>query len=343
MTDFLRTSLSDPALQLRRRDWLLGCASWAGVGMLPMAARAQGAWPDKPIRIIAAQAPGSSNDATARALADFLTTKLGVPVIVENKPGGVGMIAADVVARAPADGYTLLLTLHSQPAQAPALLKRMPVDPDKDLIPIAAMGVGPVTGVVHKDFPAKTLQEVIEYAQKKPVNVGNYAVGSGWQLMLHQLSKDTGAQFNVVNYKGTGAMLLDLYGGQIDMGAGSLAGIGGGLKQGNIRPVVITFGPPSSKLPGIPTWNQAGLRGPAYESLPECNMLFARAGTPAALIEKIAKLVQASYVESERMKNVRETLGDEEDVRVGAELQAFIQRTWPAYRTLTRAAGMAAS
>lgn len=122
-----------------------------------------------------------------------------------------------------------MLTLHSQPAQAPALLKRMPLNPDTDLVPIAALGVGPVPGVVHKDFPAKSIQEVIEYAKKKPVNVGNYAVGSGWQLMLDQLAKDTGAQFNVLNYKGTGAMLMDLYGGQIDMGAGSLAGIGGGI------------------------------------------------------------------------------------------------------------------
>lgn len=182
MSDLLVASSSVSSAGWRRREWLAAGAGLLGAGLLPGAARAQG-WPDKPIRIIAAQAPGSSNDATSRALADYLSTKLGVPVVVENKPGGVGMIAADTIVRAPADGYTLLMTLHSQPAQAPALLKRLPVDPDKDIVPIAAIGVGPVPGVVHKDFPAKTIQEVIAYSKKKPVNVGNYAVGSGWQLM----------------------------------------------------------------------------------------------------------------------------------------------------------------
>lgn len=344
MSDLFVASSCVTAAGWRRREWLAASAGLLGAGLLPGAARAQGGhWPDKPIRIIAAQAPGSSNDATARALADYLSTKLGVPVIVENKPGGVGMIAADSIVRSPADGYTLLLTLHSQPAQAPALLKRLPVDPDKDIVPVAALGVGPVPGVVHKDFPAKTIQEVIAYAKKKPVNVGNYAVGSGWQLMLDQLVKDTGAQFNVVNYKGTGAMLMDLYGGQIDMGAGSLAGIGGGLKQGSVRPVVIAMGNTSSKLPGVPTWKQAGFHGPAYENLPECNMLFAKAGTPQALIDRIAQLVVSSYTESDRIKSVRETLSDEDPALTGPALRAFIDRTWPTYRQLTKAAGIAVS
>lgn len=343
MSDLLIASSSVGAAAWRRRDWLAAGAGLLGSSLLPGLARAQNPWPDKPIRIIAAQAPGSSNDATARALADYLSTKLGVPVIVENKPGGVGMIAADTIVRSPADGYTLLLTLHSQPAQAPALLKRLPVDPDKDIVPVAAIGVGPVPGVVHKDFPAKTIQEVIAYSKKKPVNVGNYAVGSGWQLMLDQLVKDTGAQFNVVNYKGTGAMLMDLYGGQIDMGAGSLAGIGGGLKQGSIRPVVIAMGNSSSKLPGVPTWKQAGFHGAAYENLPECNMLFAKAGTPQALIDRIAQLVVSSYTESERIKSVRETLSDEDPALTGPALRAFIDRTWPTYRQLTKAAGIAVS
>ena len=253
------------------------------------------------------------------------------------------MIAAEALVRAPADGYTLMMTLHSQPAQAPALLKRLPINPDKDIVPIAAIGVGSVPAVVHKDFPAKTIQEVIAYAKTKPVNVGNYAVGSGWQLMLDQLAKDTGAQFNVVNYKGTGAMLMDLYGGQIDMGAGSLTGVGGGIKQGSVRPVVIAIGPASSRLPGIPTWKEAGFHGSAYENLTECNMLFAKAGTPSVILERLAQLVISSYKESDRIKSVRENLGDEESALTGNELRAYIDRTWPVYRNLTKAMGLLAN
>lgn len=340
MSDVSSSLALVPATDLRRRDFLVAGAGLVAGSLPGGLAFGQGNWPDKPIRIIAAQAPGSSNDASSRAIAEYFSAKLGVPVVVENRPGGVGMIAAEALVRAPADGYTLLMTLHSQPAQAPALLKRLPVNPDKDIVPIAAMGVGSVPAVVHKDFPAKTIQEVIAYAKKKPVNVGNYAVGSGWQLMLDQLAKDTGAQFNVVNYKGTGAMLMDLYGGQIDMGAGSLAGVGGGIKQGNVRPVVIAIGSTSSRLPGIPTWKQAGFHGNAFEDLSECNMLFAKAGTPAHILERITQLMISSYSESDRVKSVRENLADEEPLLTGNALRAYIDRTWPTYRRLTSAMGL---
>lgn len=327
----------------RRRDWLTAGTGLIAGGLLPGLSRAQSPWPDKTIRIIAAQAPGSSNDASARAIGDYLASQLRVPVVVENRPGGVGMIAAEALVRAPADGYTLLMTLHSQPAQAPALLKRLPLDPDKDMVAVAAMGVGPVPVVVHKDFPAKTFAEVIAYARHTPVNVGNYAVGSGWQLMLAQLVKDTGAQFNVLNYKGTGAMLMDLYGGVIDMGAGSLAGVGGGIKQGAVRPVLIAMGPETSRLPGIPTWKQAGFSGGPYENLPECNMLFVKTGTPAAVQQRLEQLLLRGYEESERIKSVRESLADEEQLLTGAALRSYIDRTWPAYRKLTRAAAISAN
>ena len=157
-------------------------AAWTG----PASAQA---WPAKPIRIVAAQAPGSSNDNTARAFADYLSTQLGVPVTVENKPGGIGMIAAELVAHSAPDGYTLLITLHSQLAQAPVLLKKVPIDPYKDLVPIAAIstGVGPM--VVKKDLPVNNLAELIELARKRPVTVGNYGIGSGWQLQMVQLAR----------------------------------------------------------------------------------------------------------------------------------------------------------
>ena len=259
MTQLKRSSIN-------RRDAI--AASLAAISW-PAATFAQAAdWkPTKPIRLICGQAPGASTDATARAYSDYFSQKLGVPVTVENKPGGVGMVAGEAVARSTPDGTTLLVSLQSVMAQMPVLIKKPTIDPDKDLLPIAAIGVGPVVASTHKDFPAKTIQELVAMSKKKPVNVGNYAVGSGWQMMLNQLVKDTGAQLNVVNYRGTGAMVTDLYAGHIDIGAGSIAGLTGGLEKGLIKPMLIIIGSRSSKLPGIPTWVDAGFRGPAYEDL----------------------------------------------------------------------------
>lgn len=315
-------------------------ATGAAISLYALGARAA-TWPNKPIRIIAAQAPGSSNDVTARALADYFTQKLGVPTVVENRPGGVSMIAADAVARAPADGHTLLIALNSQLAQAPVLLKKPSIDPDKDLVPVASIGVGPVTGVAHKDFPAQTLEQLIAYAKKKPVNVGNYAIGSGWQLMLAQLAKQTGAQFNVANYKGTGAMLMDLYAGQLDIGAGSLAGIGAGIQNGSVKPFVVFTPKRSPRMPDVPTWTEAGFRGPAFEDLVESNVLYAPANTPAAVVAQLAAVVRDAYLESPRLKNVLQVLAEDDSPLTGIDLRRFIDRSWASYRKLTREQGVA--
>lgn len=338
----MKNTIHSEALhRLSRRELLKACGLGAAVLGAPRAFGQGATWPVKPIRLIATQAPGSSNDATARALAEYMTKELGVTVVVENRPGAISTIGGEVVAHSPADGHTLLITLQSSAAQASVLVKNPAVNFDTDLVPVASVGVGPVVGVAHKAFPANSLKELIALARTKPVNCGNYAIGSGWQLMLHQLSKDTGAEFNVATYKGTGAMLGDLYGGQVSIGAGSLAGIGGGIKVGNVKPLVVTTGPHSKALPDTPTWAEAGFVGPAYQDLAETNMLFAPKGTPREIIDRIARLVQRSVVESERVKNVMTTLAEDETPLVGDDLHKFIARSWPTYRKLTRESGIA--
>lgn len=131
-------------------------------------------------------------------------------------------------------------------------------------------------------------------------------------------------------------MLMDLYAGTIDMGAGSLAGMGAGLDKGVTKPIVITVGDKSKRLPGTPRWVDVGFKGPAYEDLAECNMLFAPAGTPPEITRRLADLVASSLTESPRIKAVRETLHEEGPVLTDATLRQFIGRTWPSYRRLTR-------
>ncbi len=323
-----------------RRRLLAAGAGLVGTLALPRGALAEN-WPSKPIRIIAAQAPGSSNDATARALAEFMTQHLGTSVVVENKPGGIGMIAADTVARAAPDGYTLLITLHSQLAQAPVLLKKVPLDTSRDLVPIAAFSTGTSPMVVKKDLPVNNVQELIALARQRSVSVGNYGIGSGWQIMVNQLAKETGAQFNIVNYKGTGPMVFDLMAGNIDMGAGSMAGLAAGIKNGAFRPIGIISGQRSERLlPGVPTWADAGFTGPAFSDLQESNMLLGPAQLPAAIVQRLAEASRLSAQQSDAMKNVLAQLGVEAAPWTGQELTAFIGRSWPTYRTMTRALGL---
>ncbi|MGO4812900.1 Bug family tripartite tricarboxylate transporter substrate binding protein [Cupriavidus sp. 2MCAB6] len=324
-----------------RRRTLLGAAAGAAAlpWLLPRSALAAD-WPSRPIRIIAAQAPGSSNDSSARAFAEFFSNKLKVPVVVENKPGGIGMIAAEAVARSKPDGYTLLCTLHSQLAQAPVLLKKPPIDPSRDLTPVASISTGVGVMVATKGLQANTFKELIALAHKRPISVGNYGIGSGWQLMVAQLRKLTGAQFDVINYKGTGAMVGDLMAGHIDIGAGSLLGMSGGLSTGAFKPLLVISGPRSPKLPGVPTWLDEGISDPIFSNLAECNMLLGPAGLSAEIVNSLATLVRQSVTESEAVRNVREQLGSQDTPLTGEALQQFIARTWPTYQAMTRTVGL---
>lgn len=321
-----------------RRRFLAAAGGMAATVCLPGVASAAN-WPEsgKPIRIIAGQAPGSSNDATARALADFMSAELKTTVVVENKPGGIGMIAASNVARSAPDGYTFLITLHSQLAQAPVLLRHPPIDPSKDLIPVGAYdtGVGPV--VARKGLPVANFKQLLELAKSRPVTVGNYGIGSGWQIMITQLAKQTGAKFDLVHYKGTGPMVLDLISGNIDIGAGTMAGLGGGIQRGDLKPLLLASGSSDNPLlPGLPTWADEGFVGPAFQNLRECNMVLAPAGTPQEVVRRVADIIDRSAKESERMRRVLDQMGVIETPPTGKALREMIARTWPTFQEMTR-------
>lgn len=335
------TRLNPDPPDARRRRLLAAASGAVASTLLPGAARAQ-TWPSKPIILISAQAPGASTDGTARAYADYFAQGLGVPVVVDNRPGGVGTIAAAAVARSAPDGYMFLVTLHSQLAQSTVLLKKPPIDPSKDLVPIASIGTGVGPMVVKRDLPVNNLKELIELARKRPVTVGNFGIGSGWQLQMTQLAQDTGAQFVIVNYKGTGPMLGDLLGGHIEVGAGSMAGLGGAIQSGGIRPIMVITGQASKMLPGLPTWKEAGIIGPAFQDLIECNMLLGPVGTPPAIVARLAQLATESVTQGARMKVFREQLGGEDAPLTGEALRSFIERSWPTYQTMTRKIGITA-
>lgn len=319
-----------------RRKFLRIGATSIGVFAFNGVARSQ-AWPAKPIRIVCAQPPGASVDAMARAYGEYFSLILGVPVVIENKPGGLGMIAAETVAKSAPDGYTFLYSLQSQLAQAPVLLKKTPINVDRDLIPVSAVSPGATAFVVKKDLPVKNYAEFIEYARKNTVYLGNYALGSSWQIQILEMARQTGAKLVAVPYKGGGAMMVDLMSGHIDGGAGSLIGLNPGLQSGAVRPLVSSTDMRSSKFSGVPTWTNVGLHGAAFEDLIELNMLLAPAGTSAAVISRLAQLTVEAAAKSGRVKTVRELAGSDDTPLTGAVLQKTVSTSWASYRKLTLA------
>lgn len=306
-------------------------ASWL---LSPCVAQGQD-FPTKPIRIIASQNPGGTTDATARAFAEYLTQKLGVSVTVENRPGAGGMIAAEAVAHAPADGYTLFVGLHSQLAQASVLFKKPLINPDADLVPVAAVTAGGLPAAVHTGLSVKNAKELVELSRQRPVNAGNYSLGSGWHLLLSQLAKETGGQFVVVSYKGTPAMFTDLVGKQTDVATGSVISIDPFMQRDGLRMIAIMSDRRSTKYPDVPTWAEQGFTSPAFTKLLEYNMLLAPASTPKEIVDKISSTVADAAIQSRKMMALLEMIGSDDNVLVGEPLTKMISEVWPVYRQLT--------
>ena len=324
-----------------RRRIVGGALYGTGLSLLPYAARAQ-TWPSRPIRVVSSQAPGSGNDAIARAYAEYTARVLDSPVVVENRSGAGGMIAGQYVASQPPDGHTLLLIGNSQLAQASVLYKKPLIDTSKDLTPVAGFAAGTSPMCVHKDVPARNLKELVQLARTRPVSVGNFAIGSTWHLVLEQLQKDTGAKFTIVHYKGTGPMVQDLMGGSIEVAAGSFVGMNPGIQSGHFRPIALISPSQTKQFPGLPTMRDEGFTGPAYQDLVEAYMLLAPRNLPPAILARLGAIAKDSATKAEPMKNIFKMLGVEVDpVLTGTELQEnYITRAWPTFQRLTRELGI---
>lgn len=253
-------------------------------------ASAQQAWPTKPVRIIVPFAPGGSTDVVARMVGQKLSVLWGKPVLIENRAGGGGNVGADVVAKSPADGYTLLMASGSITIN-PHIYKNMPFDTVKDLVPITNVASGPMLVVVHESAPQKTLKDLIDFAKANPgkVNFGSAGVGSQVHLAAENLADAAGIDIAHVAYRGEAPAYNDLMGKQIQMMVGNFAAASVLLGNGRLRALAVTGKERSSQLPDIPTVSEAGL--PGFENTGWFGLL-APSGTPASVIN----MVQADTV-----------------------------------------------
>ena len=252
--------------------------------LLPAIAGAQ-AWPSKPVKIIVPFAAGGATDVVARLLAQKLTDSWGQTVLVENRAGAGGNIGADVVAKSPADGYTLLMTSGSIVTANPYIYKAMPFDAARDLMPITNVATGPQVIVVNPNVPAKDLRELIALAKSSPgkVNFGSAGVGTQTHLAAENFLYSAGVDMTHVPYKGESAAITDLMGGQIQLATPNLGAAINLIKEGKLRALAVTSKERSAQLPDVPA---AAEVLPGFENAGWFGLM-APAGTPPDVIEKI--------------------------------------------------------
>ncbi|WP_137177334.1 tripartite tricarboxylate transporter substrate binding protein [Roseomonas sp. AR75] len=272
-----------------------------GLASAALLARPAGAqplrFPERPVTIVVPGAPGGGGDFTARLLAEGLTPALGQTVLVENRAGAAGNIAATAVARAAPDGYTLLLAYSGSHVANPALFRNLAWDPIRSFAPVALVLKAPHVIVVRKDLPARTLAELIAYAKANPgkLNYASSGVGTIQHIGGEQLARQVGAPMVHVPYRGAGPAMNDIVAGTMDMIITTPPAVVGLVQQGAVRALAITSPQRHPMLPDVPTTAEAGL--PGFE-LEAWFGIYAPAGTPAPVVARLSDAIR-SVVQTE--------------------------------------------
>jgi len=281
------------------------------------AAQGQG-WPAKPVRMVVAFAPGGSTDVAVRALAERIAPALGQPVLVENRAGAGGNVAAEYVLKQPADGYTVLATADSL-ASNPHLYK-LSFDPRKDFIPVMQLTRQPIVLGVHPSVGASTLAELVAIAKAKPgMAYATSGSGSIQHMAGEWFAKLAGVQLTHVPYKGGGQAITDLLGGQVPLGSLGNTPLLPHYRAGKLRIVAQTSARRSPSLPEVPTYAEAGLKELVLE---QWLGLFFIAGTPADAVARLNAEAQRGLADA----SVRERYATNGLEPVGGSAEQFARQ-----------------
>jgi len=305
----------------------------------PSLALAQ-AWPAKPVTFVVPFAPGGGTDITARTLGVKLQQMWGQGVVVENRGGAGGVIGADVVAKAKPDGYTLLIANVGITSINPALYPKLPYDPDKAFAPISLVCELPFVLMASPKLPANSVQELVAYARANPEKVTYASSGQGGSphLTAELFQLLTGTKLTHIPYKGGGPAMIDLMAGHVDILFASVLEGSGNINAGKLKGLAVTHAKRNPALPNVPTIAEAGVKGGESGSW---IALLAPAGTPSAVIQKIANDVR----EAVSQKDIQEKLigqGAVPQASTPKELQALIDKDLARYGKIIRDKGLRA-
>jgi tripartite-type tricarboxylate transporter receptor subunit TctC len=294
-------------------------------------------YPNKPIKMIVPFPPAGSTDISARAVAAKLGERLGQPVVIENRPGAGGNIGSDMAAKAAPDGYTLLVGTVGTHAINASLYSKMPYDHVKDFAPVILLSKTPNVLVVHPALPVSSVRDVINLAKSKPGELTFASSGSGTSIHLsgEMFNAMAGTKMQHVPYKGSGPMLIDLMSGQVNMAFDNLSAAIQHIKAGKLKAIATTGSTRAPQLPDLPTISEAGL--PGYDST-SWNAIYAPAGTPKEVVERLNKELRAILESAETRKFFAEA-GAESGGGSTEDLAAFMRVETKKWAEAVKASG----
>ncbi|MDD0817095.1 tripartite tricarboxylate transporter substrate binding protein [Curvibacter sp. HBC28] len=325
-----------------RRQWL-SQASAAALALAGPSAFAQSAsasaWPNKAIKLIVPFNAGGATDISARVIAEKLSTRLGQPVLVDNRGGAAGILGTDAVAKAAPDGYTFVLSLSTSLLINQFLYTKMPYNPQRDLALVSQVADAPTVLVVNANVPVSTGPELMAYISKNKgkLSYGSWGVGSQAHLVGAQISQTLDADMSHVAYKGEAPMLQDLIGGQIQIAIASALGAKPHIDSGKIKALGVTGEQRMTVLPQVPTLPEQGLKDEVFRTTGWV-AIAAPAKTPVEVVQRMSAEVRAVCA----LPEVRERFAAMGFTTVGStpeQFAAFYKREYPVWERLVKASG----
>ncbi len=308
------------------------------VGLFTVAAAQASAqtYPTRPITLVVPFGAGSGTDVTARTFADELSKKLGQPVVVDNRPGGASIPAADYVARSAPDGYTLFMGGNSTHSANPHLFKQLRYDPIKDFTPISRLATAGAVLVVSPASDFKSVADIVKAAKEQPGKLTYGMSNSGSQIASERIKRVGGVDITRVPYKSTPQALTDVIGGNLSMTFVDVAAALSAVTGGKVRALAISSGVRSSLLPDVPTMQEVGY--PGFD-LTFWNGLFAPANLPKDIADKLSKAT-AEIMASDAMKKRVSASGLDASPLPADKMDAYIREELEKWGTYVREAGI---
>jgi tripartite-type tricarboxylate transporter receptor subunit TctC len=312
------------------------CAAWLIVSQAAVAQGQAAAFPSKPIRIYVPFSAGSGADTNSRFYGEMIGKMFGQQVLVENKPGGSGVVAVQATRQAPADGHTILMGSNSPAVVNAIMIRNLPYDPFKDLRPLYGVSQTPVAFAIKADSPHQTIGDLIAAAKRanRPLQLGNYS--AGYQLVAAWLGTASGLPVTHIPYKGGAQMLTDVVGGQLEVGVVDFGGTLELMKGGRLRVLAITGDKREPKYPDIPTMKESGF--PEFETR-VWSAFFVRAETPTEIVDKLAAALHKAMT-SEEGRAYQATLPSAPLMMGPKELREFQLREYQRFKRVAELAGI---